>query len=366
VQQDMKTPFKLNLDMSTIRLRVAELLFTSKKRLRVYHKIARLLDSGVPVQTIIARLRDRSLASNDKVLGEVLTVTHKRLESGMIISDALAGFIPAGERVMIRSSVDAGHPQEGFQNCVRFIIASKKMKSEVFDAVSYPVFLIIVSIGTLYALCMNVIPNLQGMMGKGPTVQSGLFQLADFVNSGFGFVPLAVIAVLVVGLVYSLSRWSGYSRVYVDNIPPYSIYRLYHGASWLLSLSSMLSSGMTIMQAMSNMEEDLSDGRNEWLQVRIAATMTGLREENIGIALQKAGYKFPDSEVIDDLILLSALPGFHKELLRMGEAWLEEAIERIKITAGFFKVFAFGLLGAVIMWFATSFMEIYQGIAAGM
>lgn len=363
---ELKTPFKPNIDKDKISLRVAELLFTSKKRLRLYHKIARLLDSGVPVQTIVARLRDRSVASRDNVLGEVLTEVHKRLEKGMIIADALAGFIPAGERVMIRSSVDAGRPEDGFRNCVRFITASHKMKSEVLGAVSYPVFLITVTIGTLYALCLNVIPNLQTMMGNDPVTESGLFKLADFVNSGFGFVPLVVIAVFVTALVLSLSRWSGHSRSYVDNIPPYSIYRLYHGASWLLSLSAMLSSGMTIMQAMGNMEEALADGRNEWLRVRIAATIAGLREENLGLALQRAGHKFPDPEVIDDLILLSELPGFHKELLRMGEAWLDEAIERIKRSAALFKVIAFGLLGGLIVWFASAFMEINQGIAAGM
>ena len=75
----------------------------------------------------------------------------------------------------------------------------------------------------------------------------------------------------------------------------------------------------------------LARDASPWLRVRTNACLSGMRSGlNVGDALAKSGYGFPDVEIIDDLGVYSKLSGFDAAAALLGKEWIVESVTRIQ------------------------------------
>ena len=98
---------------------------------------------------------------------------------------------------------------------------------------------------------LQVVPAFEMVLPREQWTGTGasMAVLSDFVN--MYLVPsLIAFSFVVLGIVISLPRWTGRTRVFFDKIPPYSIYRLSSGAGFLLAVASMVKAGIPIPETL--------------------------------------------------------------------------------------------------------------------
>jgi type II secretory pathway component PulF len=173
-----------------------------------------------------------------------------------------------------------------------------------------------------------------------------LVDVSDFVRVYWLPVFLAMPAVFVV-IYISFSLWSGNSRRFVEGIPPYSLYRIFVGISWLLSLAALIKAGTPVSRAMRSLRTDASP----YLLNRIDKALVYINNgDNLGDALYKTKLRFPDDEIIGDLRIYAELDNFQEALDQVAYEWLNTSEQDVEEKAAILNVTAIMFVSLVVAW----------------
>jgi type II secretory pathway component PulF len=228
------------------------------------------------------------------------------------------------------------------------------MRAAVLAGLAYPAFLLLLAVGALYFFGYRIIPAFS--RAAGADAWTGLARTmvltAGWVQHGLHWVLLAL-ALLLAALLLALPHWNGPLRIWLDRHPPLSIYRVMHGAAWLIALSALVGAGMRIEAAV----EQLARGASAWARVRCEAALKGLRAgRNLGEALERSGHGFPDRAILSDLRLYASKSGFDEALRLIGEEWISESVERVQALMRVLFALALLLVGAVVLFMAAGLL----------
>ncbi|SDK77758.1 Type II secretory pathway, component PulF [Maridesulfovibrio ferrireducens] len=312
---------------------LAKLFFKQKERIRIYRKLSAMTRHGVSVAESLTYLEER-YAKIYSPLTPVLTEVSARINSGNKLHEALQGFIPAEESMLIQSGVNSGKLCEALELSVKLIKAKLKIISSMWKALSYPCLLICALITLLLVLSRYVMPRLTEISDPARWQGSAqtLYQVTKFIDSTAGTLFLAGVVVSFLVSLATLKIWTGKIRVRFDNVPPWSFYRLITGSLWLFTLSTMMESGIQLSLAMNDMLT--TPNSSPWLKERMHSIKAQLNlGKGLGQALDDSGYQFPARTIIEDLRVYSKLPGFDSQLKLIAEEWLDEGMETIKVQA---------------------------------
>lgn len=169
--------------------------------------------------------------------------------------------------------------------------------------------------------------------------------IASFVTGPGIYVLVAVITLTVVVIVtLPTYRWKG--RVWLDRtLPPWSIYRMLQGTTFLLNMAVMLNAGIRPYDSLASMIKISPP----WLKQRLEAARYGVGlGHNLGVALRSAGHDFPDRQAIQYLCILAnreASPA----LVKFSRRWQETSLKQIELAAGLVKNFALIFIGALMI-----------------
>jgi type II secretory pathway component PulF len=319
---------------------------SGNERRRLWLKLAKMINNGVPIIKAIESLIERRVAmgqAKHQMTIALKTWSH-RLANGATFSESISGWVSTDERMLIMGGEQSGELERSLAACARVMEAKSKIKGAVLGGTLYPAFLVLIAFGALALFSYQIVPAFtSAVQGREPWVglARSLVDMSEFVQSYMLYMISALIAVVVL-FFYSLSRWTqrlGGVRIKLDRYAPYSIYRIVQGSSWLLSFAAMIESGMRIEMALSELEKQASP----WLKDRLRACLRGMRSgQNVGAALASSGYKFPDREIIDDMSVYASLAGFDEALKIIGNEWLEEGISAVQKQMK--TVFAVGII----------------------
>ncbi|HFX3455646.1 type II secretion system F family protein, partial [Pseudomonas aeruginosa] len=140
-------------------------------------------------------------------------------------------------------------------------------------------------------------------------------------------------------------RWKG--RVWLDRtLPPWSIYRMLQGTTFLLNMAVMLNAGIRPYDSLASMIKISPP----WLKQRLEAARYGVGlGQNLGVALRSAGHDFPDRQAIQYLCILANRGGFSEALVKFSRRWQETSLKQIELAAGLVKNFALIFIGALMI-----------------
>jgi len=245
---------------------------------------------------------------------------------------------------------------------VSVVQAGKKIKGVILGGLAYPLSVLALVIVYIYLFGTRVIPEFTRMID--PSGWHGaarsLYLMSLWVQQWMAYAVLGLL-VLLVALALSMSRWTGSLRILVDQLPPYSIYRLMVGCGFLTAFSALQSAGVTVEKSLLR----LSAMAQPWLRERLDGALLGVRSGlNCGEALRNAGYQFPSKEVIDDLCVYAEYKGFAEALKLLADEWMEQGVEAISLRMKVLNGFSIITLALVIGWLVTGFFGIQQEIAA--
>ena len=339
--------------------------FTDTARLRLYRKMATMLANGLPLLRVLEELRHRESHQGKRPrepMAVILDDCRRGVQNGRLFSEALEGWVPRAEQMILMAGEQSGKLEQTLLAVVTVVQARKKIHAVIVGGMAYPLAILALVLVYVYLFGTKVIPQFAMMMD--PSTWKGaarsLYLMSVWVQNWMGY-TLAALAVLLVLLFVSLPRWRGTLRVWADNIPPYSIYRLMVGSSFLMAFSALQGAGVTVEKALMR----LSHMAPPWLRERLDGALLGVRSGlNCGEALRNTGYGFPSREVIDDLCVYAEYKGFAQAVKLMADEWVERGVEVVSLRMKTLNGFAIVAMAVVIGWLVVGFFGIQQEIAA--
>ena len=342
------------------------IVFSNKVRLKLYRKIASLMKNRFSLMDALDMLYDGA-SNGGKNPGEPLAIAiaawGKALNNGKTFSDALKGWAPARERLML-SVGDVSDLESALLNLIKVTEGSTKMIRPIIGAVAYPSFLTMMSVLIIYAIGVYMVPP---MIDAAPNViwrgmAKDLVDLSAWIKKNW-LIAFASLPIVMAIIYFTIGIWTGKVRALFDYMPPWSLYKVFTGISWLLALSALVKGGTPVSTAMRALRRDSS----RYLKERIDKTMVFINNgDNLGQALGKTGLNFPDAEIISDLKIYSELDNFEEALDNLANEWLDESVYLIEEKAGILNMVALLTVGAVIAWAVMGTFEMQDQITNSM
>ena len=354
--------------LNTVEVYYAKMVcrMSNAARLKIYRKIASLMANRFSLMNALDRLHD-SVSNGGKNPGEPMAIAiaswARALQNGQPFSDALKGWAPDRERLML-SVGDVSDLENALLNLIKVTEGTTKMIRPIIGAIGYPVFLMMMAVVIIYAIGVYMVPP---MLDAAPNTRwRGLAR--DLVNvsawiKDYWIIAFSALPVLILIIYATIGVWTGIIRVYFDMIPPWSLYKIFTGITWLLALSALVKGGTPVSTALRALRRDAS----RYLKERIDATLVYINSgENLGSALAKTNLEFPDPEIIGDLKIYSELDNFEEALEKLANDWLEESVYMIEQKAGILNMVALLSVAGVIAWAVMGTFDMQDQITSSM
>jgi type II secretory pathway component PulF len=363
---------------SALNLRMQRWIFRSflgtADRLQVYKQLLILLSNQIPLQSALAEMyvvlsrRDEAIDPNRDFgpqLRELLRETPRQpaailmqeilrsLETGGSMSAVLGLWVSDQEHSLIRSGEKANKPVPALRKTIFALKMRGRLTKALMGALLMPVLLFLGIFIGLFIVGFGLVPTFLQIMPlerwHGDTrtlIDMGLF-------ASHWAIPIVVGTTVLLGaLAWSFPNLTGPLRDRLDQIPPWSIFRMFHGSVFLLNLSTLLSN-----TPMEDALRIMSEKASPYIKERLTHALRGLAKgKNIGEALHLAEHRFPDDNSIGFLRVLSARAGFIEALDGSIEDWLDQNIDAIVRIANLMRFIAIVVGG----WFlVTMFTGVY-------
>ena len=348
-----------------IERKLARLAFGSKTRERCWRKLATHQRHRMPIDESL-RLFAKQARAADSLSAQCYTLMRDRLSAGKNMRETLAGLATLEEILLIHSSQIGGKLSEGLLLAADLLAAKRKVIGAVIGAVAYPAFLFALVVVVLYAMSVVISPQLTAITD--PTHWQGpaaiLYRISRFVDSSAGlFALLALVGALILVFV-TLPLWAGTGRLWADRIPPWSVYRLLVGVSWLHTVATLMSVGQKPVDILAAMLTDHSTTPYLRNILRRINNHVG-RGSNLGDALEKTGLRWPSPELVEELQAYSNLPGFGEQIRAIAADWLTDGIALIVRAARALNIICILMVGGLVILMVTGITSIQQQIAIG-
>lgn len=340
--------------------------FSNQARLKLYRKIASLMKNRFSLMNALDMLHDG--ASNggknpDEPMAIAIASWAKALQNGLPFSDALKGWAPDRERLML-SVGDVSDLEGALLNLIRVTEGSTKMIRPIIGAIAYPAFLFMMAILIIYGIGVYMVPPMidaaPGVRWRGMALT--LVNLSNWISNYWAVAFASLPAVMAV-IYFTIGIWTGKIRAIIDHLPPWSLYKVFTGISWLLALSALVKGGTPVSTALRALRRDSS----RYLKERIDKTLVFINNgDNLGQALSKTGLDFPDKEIIGDLKIYSELDNFEEALEALANDWLEESVYLIEQKASILNMVALLAVGGVIAWAVMGVFQMQDQITSSM
>lgn len=351
---------------------VIRMQFSAGVRIEFYEAMTLLMENGVLLNDALKEMYKVASDEGNKPKNPLAIVIHDCMMGvgeGMPLSKALGAWISSDECSLLAAGEKSGRlidDEDGpgaFSQAIKVITAKRSIQGAIALATVYPTFLGVLAVYLLNMVATQLVPKLAKTTNpetwEGPAAL--LYEIANFVT-GYGKPALAALLLLIVAIFISFPYLRGNIRFYLDKIPPWSVYRMLHGSTFLLNVSVLLQSGIKLQDAL----ELLSESASPWLKERIEAAKYGIGiGGNLGVALHKAGYDFPDKKAVQFLMILSNREGFEKALARFGDRWLSETIKRIQAVAKLGLAVGVLLIGVLMLIVVSGAGGIQDAMQAG-
>ena len=354
--------------LNSIEVYYAKLIcnFSNQTRLKIYRKIASLMRNRFSLMNALDMLHD-GVSNGGKNPSEPMAIAiaswAKALQNGLPFSEALKGWAPDRERLML-SVGDVSDLEGALLNLIRVTEGSTKMIRPIIGAITYPSFLFMMAVLIIYGIGAYMVPP---MIDAAPNVRwrgmgKTLVDISSWIQE-YWLIAFSILPAIMAVIYFTIGIWTGKIRAIIDHMPPWSLYKVFVGISWLLALSALVKGGSPVSTALRALRRDASRNLKERIDKTLVFVNNG---DNLGQALGKTGLDFPDHEIIGDLKIYSELDNFEEALEKLANDWLEESVYLIEQKASILNMVALLSVGGVIAWAVMGVFEMQDQITSSM
>lgn len=347
----------------------AKLVFrlNTERRMAICRKLASLLRNDFTLMDALGRL-EMIESKNGKKPNEPFAIVmrqwQKNLERGMSFSDATRGWVPPNETLLVTSG-NISNLVLALENVGRVVDGTQRISRAMRGAIMYPLFLLALTFGIILMVGIYLVPPLADVAG-GDIVWRGsarsLIALSDFSIMYWPWIVGVFVTVVLIGWL-SLANWSGRIRAKFDKFPPWSVYKIHVGVGWMMALSAMVGSGVTIPDAM----RMLADNANKYLRSILESALHYIANGyNLGVALEKTEREFPDADIVGDLTIYADMAGFDKNLSQVANDYLAESVRKMESISNVLNSVGILFVSAIIAWVVLGTFQMQDQITAAL
>lgn len=335
--------------------------FGGEARQRFYTKLVQLLDNGVSLDVALQQVQKIAARNKRSILPKLYLRWRNDVAEGKNFGQCLAPFVPSAEAILLETGANSGKLVKSLQNASESIENQAKVKKAIIAAGAYPAVLLCMLIASMMLSAYKVIPTFEEIIPveEWQGVAYSVAMASKFIREK-GFVLLVSVIGIGILIAWSMPRWLGPTRVYFDRFIPWSLYKMWQGSAFLLSVASLMSAGVKLDEGSLNKISKQSD---PYLKERVRGIQKYIAAgENLGDALYNSGFEFPDNEIIGDLQIYARLRGFDQNLIRVTRIWVDGLVDRINVAMQVVNFTILILIAVVIGMLITSFYSVFQQI----
>lgn len=336
----------------------ARLTFTADKKIRLLRQLQRMTRAGISLNTsldTLYKLYSRNGKDHTNAMAMACNSWRKRINAGSSLSQAMSGWVTKSEEMIIEAGEQSNNLDRAMNDALAASQAGRSIRKAVIGAMAYPVALFFAMCAMLYGFATGIVPTFADAVD--PRTWTGnaarMYSLANFVTSYLPLV-LAGVAVFVVAVGYLMPRWKGTGRTFFDNIPPFSIYKVIVGASFLMSMRGFIAAGVKSPDALRRISRTSSPFVKDRTSAILAQVNAG---RNLGEAMDLAGHKFPDPAINGEISIYAGLDGFADNLDMLAREWIDDSVVRVQQASKVMGNVMLVLLAAVIAFMVFGMME---------
>jgi len=338
----------------------AKLFFTTSVRLSVFEKLASFMASGIPIIDVLRILEKEYSLVKDATDPRPFVMRQwiKSMdEKGVPFSVAIEGWVPPSERMLINSGEDSGDIEDAFKNCIETTSAAKEMKGTIIGKMTYPVILICLLFVVIGFFSIKIVPILTEISppSQWPPASQDLYTVSEFTTSNW-HVVLSSIFLTIFLVTKSLGSLTGPIRVLLDKIPPFSMYRSFQSSVLIMSLSSMMKSGVPIQDALQKIKK-VSNGYIKNEIGKVLRKMEAGEEEGSAFKID-----FFDKETQVDIAVYSETDNIESHMDVIGRTAIKNGVSTISKAAEIAKILSFFAVAVYICWAYYSFFMVVQSV----
>ncbi len=244
-----------------------------KRRADWYLDLSMALEDRIPLYSTLKKYEVRA-RKRDPALALLYRQILRNSMKGSL-ADAMRGVAPPSELMVLNAAQISG--DESVASGLRFLSETvektERMTRVIRGAVNYPLFLLTLMAAIATGFSYFAVPVLEEIMtvDKWPAAGKALHAVSLLIRNYGVFLALGFVSTLGI-FFYSLGNWTGNVRVRMDRYLPYSLYRDYSGALLIVSLASLMRSGVSLRSAL----EQASLYANPWMKWHVRKILTRL------------------------------------------------------------------------------------------
>lgn len=345
---------------NSLEYKLSKLRFTTQKRIEMYHQIRSMMLEGITIVSVFTNLEKiyRIENKSDPRI-YMLGCWRKALEEDGSILKELRHWIPPSEAVMFKVAEETGDWPKSLESLIFQVEKKAEMKKVIAAEMAYPAFLTMLLVAILYGFGSAGVPMLTDMLPveRWPALSMPLYHLSTFIASKIILVLLGIAAFIY--LIFRMQdKYIGVARNRLDKIPPFSVYKSMQGASFLISLSALLKSGIPIIESVSIIKKNSSI----WSRWKINRIQKDFQEGHTGaLSLITSGENSMfERDVRIQIRAYSSLGEMDKAINRIGVVALEITTKNIKTAMGIIKGAMLLFVAASVVWIYGSFIQVSQ------
>ena len=334
-----------------------------QRRAAFYYDLGATLQDRVPLVTTLSKYHSRARTRKPTTALMYLQML-RGLQMGSL-SHALAGIASPVEQTLIDATQAAGDASmaEGLVFMSMTVEKTDMMVSTMRKAVVYPLTLLTMFVAMMVGFAVTAVPILAELMPheKWPLLGRMLYNVSMVITNHGIWIGLLFVA-LIAGFLSAMPRWTGPMRMRLDRYLPFSIYRDYAASLLLISLSSMMRSGVSLRSAL----ERCMKFSSPWLRWHIRKIMSNLSKPNTPFFGQAFSTGVMSQEMEDRVQDASERRDPVEAFVRMGVGSIDRMVVAMEERASIINrgmVVICGLILAFMMagFFSTT-MALQQGI----
>lgn len=328
-----------------VRDKLLKAAFTVSTRMQFYEELGVLLDNGKTILDSMIEIYETE-ANAKYVKGQppaksipMVVVAHdciSAINAGRKLSDALAYWVTPLETSLVMAGERTGSYLRAFERALLALEKQAEMSAGVRKALAYPGALFAGAVTMYLFIAYGMAPALLQLQpaDKWDGDVRTMLDTSLFIQHNIGYL-VAGFALFVGAILYSLPRMRGRLRDRMDKISPWSVYRLFYGAVFLLNVGVMLRCGIALEEALVL----LNARANPYLRERITNTLRGIRSGlSFGDALFFCEHEFPSRKAVNFIRKISDKQGFDKALEKYTLTNLNRTIKQIHAAAAGLRI----------------------------
>jgi type II secretory pathway component PulF len=257
--------------------------FGDRRRGEFLVNLAGLVDAGIPVYDALlemARVLNREKDPRAPILADIAA----RLEAGRSLAEALRPWLASHEAMMVDASSRGVALNAALRHAAELTLARTRIVGAITGALGYPAVLLVVGAAMLWVFGTQVIPTLTQILAADRWTGLAAFYhgLSSLIVNHGGLIGLGAMGTATAALA-SLSRWKPdrFRRWLDGRVPPWNLYQVYQGAILLISIATMMRSGIAMADAVDILS---ANATAPWLKSHLRGLRRRL-EEGGGVRL---------------------------------------------------------------------------------